>query len=393
MKNILTVMSKEFTRFFTDKRMVIMTIMPAILIYVVYSFMGSTLGSVFSPDENHKPWVSVVNAPDSVSQLLTSEGLSILNISLYEMPDVKDKINAKEADVLMVFPSDFDELIEARLNSIYLATSHRPDPPNIEIYYNSTEPNSNQVFSKVVGLLEDYETSLVNLFDVNDNDLASIEDFMASIISTMMPMLLMIFLYSGCMALSLESITGEKERGTLATLLVSPLKRSELAAGKILSLAVLSFLSGIITAIATILSLPNLMGTGGDIMDVAIYSITDYILLACVILTVLLLMVVMLSIISAFAKTVKEAGQAATPLMIVVMVVGLSGMFGGGIQTDPLYYLIPLYSSVQSMSGIFSFEYSGLNVGISCVSTLIYAGLGGYILTKMFNSEKIMFSR
>ena len=136
------------------------------------------------------------------------------------------------------------------------------------------------------------------------------------------------------------------------------------------------------------------MGGGVDgMIDAGMYSVADYVLLAFVILTVLLLMTAMLSIISAFSKTVKEAGQAATPLMIVVMLVGVSGMFGAGAQTDPVYYLIPLYGSVQSMSGIFSLEYDTLNIILACLSTLFYAFIGGFILTKMFNSEKVMFSR
>jgi len=208
-----------------------------------------------------------------------------------------------------------------------------------------------------------------------------------------MPMLLMIFLFSGCMGLALESITGEKERGTLATLLVSPLKRRELAIGKILSLAVLAFLSGAVTAIATILALPNMVGGVGDeALNVAIYSTTDYILLAFVILTTLLLMVTMVSIVSAYTKTVKEAGQATSPLMILVMLVGVSGMIGGS-QTETVYFLIPLFGSVQSMGGIFALDYSVLNVLVACLSTLAYAGIGGFVLTKMFNSEKVMFSR
>ena len=394
MKNIITVMSKEFTRFFTDKRMVVMTLMPAILIYVIYSFMGSILGDVFSPDADHKAVIYSVNTPDSITQVASASGINILNINANDTADIKEKISSKEADLLIVFPQNFDTLISEQISDLSAdSASTKPAAPGIEIFYSSTEPNSHQAFMVISGLLESYRTSIFNLFNVTGSDLASSEDFMATMISTMMPMLLMIFLYSGCMALSLESITGEKERGTLATLLVSPLKRSELAAGKILSLVVLSFLSGSITAVATILSLPNLMGAGGDIIDVNIYSAADYVLLAFVILSVLMLMVAMLSIVSAFAKTVKEAGQAATPLMVLVMVVGVSGMFGGGAPTDPAYYLIPLYGSVQSMSGIFALDYSTFNVVIACLSSLLYAGIGGFILTKMFNSEKVMFSK
>ena len=270
------------------------------------------------------------------------------------------------------------------------------DAPNIEVYYNSTVPNSASVYLSIDGVLDDYEASLANKFDVNRGmtaDLASAEDVSATFTAMLMPMLLMIFLFSGCMGLALESITGEKERGTLATLLVTPLKRSELAIGKILSLAILSFLSGLITAMSTIISMPHLMSSTEDMINTNIYGATDYALLALIILSTLLLLVSVISIISAFAKTVKEASTAVMPLMMLVMLVGVTGMFSGGAQTDLIYYIIPIYNSVQSMSGVFSLEYSAVNILISCVSNLVYACIGGFTLTKMFNSEKVMFSR
>ena len=267
----------------------------------------------------------------------------------------------------------------------------------MEVYYNATDPNSSDAFMRANSLLDTYESSLANKFDVNrditDFDQATAEDVSASIISSLMPMLLMLFLYTGCMSLAPESIAGEKERGTLATLLVTPLKRSELAVGKILSLAVLSFLSGLVTAVATILALPKLMAGAEQMIDASIYSAVDYFFLALVILSTILLLVALISIISAFAKTVKEAGTAVMPLMIVVMLVGISGMFGTGAQGDSIYYIIPLYSSAQCMSGIFSLEYSALNVALSSLSNLVYACIGGFALTKMFNNEKVMFSR
>ena len=386
-------MAKEFARFFGDRRMIMMTILPAVLIYVVYSFMGTMMANVLAPDEDHKPRIYAINPPDSITQIAQNAGVSIISTHTNEAEGLKEMIIQREADILVIFPPDFDALVED-----YDVQTATGPAPNIEIYFISTEPNSHGIYTQIVAMLDMYEASLANKFDINRDisnaDLASAEDISANIISTLMPMLLMIFLYSGCMGLALESITGEKERGTLATLLVSPLKRSQLAIGKILSLAALSFLSGSITAGATILSLPKLMGGGAEAMiDANIYSITDYALLALVILTVLLLMTAMLSIVSAFCKTVKEAGQAAMPLMIIVMLVGVSGMFGGGAHVEPIYYMIPLYGSVQSMSGIFSLEYSTLNIIIASVCSLVYACLGGFILAKMFNSEKIMFSR
>jgi len=396
MSNILTVMRKEFARFFYDRRMIIMVLFPAVLIYVIYSFMGTALRTAFTPDDDDMLLVYTVNLPASILDVIEKKDASIavFHVDWSEINKVKRWITDQDAHVLMIFPPEFD----AEVAAFNVQTAEGAPAPNVEIFYNSVNPTSMNAYMRLVSVLDYYEASLANKFDINRDisnaDLSTQEDRTATFISSLLPMLLLTFLYSGSMGLALESITGEKERGTLATLLVSPLKRSELAVGKILSLAVLSFISGSASAIATILAMPNLMAGAGDSFDaVSLYSITDYILLAFVILSTLLLLISMISIISAFAKTVKEASSAAMPLMIIVMLVGVSGMFGGGAREDAVFYIIPLYGNVQSMTGIFSLNYSVTNIMISCLSTIVYATIGGFILTKMFNSEKIMFSR
>jgi len=392
MKNVSTVMNKEFARFFGDKRMMIMIVIPAVLIYVIYSFMGTALESMFSPDEDHTPTAYVVNMPASISPLVQAAGMDVRNIGIGEVEEVRAKISRKEAELCVVFPADFDRLVDE-----YDAQTSTGPAPNIEMFFNSTEPNSSDAYSRMYMLLDYYESLLANKFDINREvdkpDQATAEDMSAGFISMLMPMLLMLFLYSGCIGLAPESIAGEKERGTLATLLVTPIKRSELAVGKILSLAVLSFLSGLIMAIATIVSLPKIVAGGEDVIDAGIYGFRDYLYLALVILSTILLMVAVISIVSAFAKTVKEANTAVMPLMIVVMLVGVSGMIGSGSQLDPIYYIIPMYGSVQSMSGIFSLDYSAINIILASVSSIVYACAGGFVLTRMFNNEKIMFAR
>lgn len=103
----------------------------------------------------------------------------------------------------------------------------------------------------------------------------------------------------------------------------------------------------------TMLSLPKLMGTESNAMDASVYSVTDYILLLLVILTTVLVLVGALAVISAFAKTVKEAGSMIMPLMVVVMVISVTSMLGSGAPKEFYWYLIPFYNSVQGMTGIF----------------------------------------
>ena len=390
MKSVWAIMSKEFTRFFTDKRMIMMTILPAIGLYVVYTFMGTMMVDIFGPDEDHVPRIYAVNMSVAVAEFAQGAELTVINIDAGGIEEAKTQIEQENADLLMIFPQDFDEHV-----AVFDVQTATAPAPNIEIYFLSTNANSHVALSGMMALLDAYESSLANKFDINrgieNADLATVADMTATVISSIMPMMLMIFLFSGCMGLALESITGEKERGTLATLLVSPLKRRELAIGKILSLAALSLVSGGAMAIAMMLSLPQMMGTGDMIENV--YSATDFALLGFLILTTLLLMVALISIVSAFAKTVKEATTAVTPLMFVFMGIGLTGMIGGGPQTEAIFYVIPIYGTVQAMTGIFALDYSVLNIIIASLCNIAFAIIGGFVLTKMFSSEKVMFSK
>lgn len=79
--------------------------------------------------------------------------------------------------------------------------------------------------------------------------------------------------------------------------------------------------------------------------------------------------------------------------MIIVMVIGITAMFGDGAKTEYYWYCIPLYNSVQSMIGIFSFTADGIQIAITVISNIIYGGLFALVLTKMFDSERIMYSK
>ena len=178
----------------------------------------------------------------------------------------------------------------------------------------------------------------------------------------------------------------------MATMLVTPVKRSHIALGKIFALSIIALLSGISSAAGVILSLPKLMGGAGDLTSAA-YSVTDYLLLGVVILSTVLVLITLISIVSTFAKSTKEAQTYVMPIMILVMVIGVTAMFGSGAAADFYWYLIPLYNTVQCTIGIFSFSANAMFVALTVVSNLVFTALGAFVLTKMFNSEKIMFSK
>lgn len=390
--NVLTIIKKEFQRFFGDRRMLLTTVLlPGLMIYVIYSLMGTFLSDRFSADGTPEATVYVEHMPASLEGTFEALPLEVVDAAGTDAEDLRALVATEAAAaVYVVFPEDFDEAVAA-----YDVGSGSP-APNVAIYFNSASVDSASAQAMIAGVLDAYEERLANRFDVNAGDaqydLAAPSDVTGMIYSMLVPMLMLIFIFSGCMAVAPESIAGEKERGTIATLLVTPMKRSELAIGKIVSLSVIALLSGLSSFLGTILSLPKLMGAAAG-MDASQYGVSAYVQLLLVVLSTVLVVIALISIISASARSVKEATTAVSPLMVLVMLIGVTSMLGSGAPQQPLWYLIPLYNSVQAMNGIFSFSASPLQIALTVCSNLFYAGLGAWVLTRMFNSEKVMFSR
>ena len=199
-------------------------------------------------------------------------------------------------------------------------------------------------------------------------------------------------LFSGCMAVAPESIAGEKERGTIATLLVTPVKRSVIAVGKIAALSVIALLSGLSSALGMLLSLPKLAGTAGAGISFSMYGFGDYAAVLGVILSTVLVLVAVISIVSAYAKSVKEASGLVVPIMILVMLCGVFSMFAASVASIGLYF-IPVFNSALVISTVLSGAVSGAGIAITVCTNVAFAALLVFVLTKMFNSEKIMFNK
>ena len=380
MSGILTIFKKELARFFGDKRMAFTAILlPGLLIYMLYSLMGTFITDNLRADTTLTPIVAVTEVPASLSETL--EQICVLT-PVADSAEAQELLANGEIHAALLFPQDFDALVATYQTGM-------GDAPLVEMHFDTTDANSYATYETLVALLDAYESALTNKFDIVRVDTATEEAASGQIFASLLPMLLMTLLYSGCTAVATESIAGEKERGTIATLLITPVGRSQIAFGKILALSLISLLSGASSTLGTVLSLPKMMG---DMVSGTIYGLREYLLLAMVALSTVLLLVTVISVISTFAKSVKEASTMTAPLMLVVTLVGVLGMAGLGSADNYALYLIPLYNSSQAMSGILSFADATVPVIITALSNLIYSLAGVWLLTKLFQNEKILFN-
>ena len=390
--NTWTIIKKEFARFFGDRQLLFTTvIMPGLLIYIIYSLMGSGIQKMVTEGANEVVTMRVENMPASLAPMFSAMDSSLV---VLEQPVAEEDIAMLEDKELNVVLVRFPERFEEAMAGMQVADSGVL--PNVEIYYNSTNNAASRVYMTVSTALGNIgRTFTVNVPQEEGQrfDQASDESIGAMIWSKILPMLIIMMLFSGVMAIAPSSIAGEKERGTIATLLVTPMKRNELALGKIVSLSAIALLSGISSFVGIALSLPKMVGMD-DGVDLGFhYTTSDYVALLLVILASVLIMASAVSLLSALAKDVKNAGTMVTPFMLVVMLAGLLPMFQNGASESLVVYLIPFYNSIEVMTAVFSHELEWGAVIVTLVSDVVYTGIAVWGLTRMFNSEKVMFAR
>lgn len=381
MKSVITIIKKEFSRFFKDKRMILTIFLPGLLIFVLYSLMGTLTDKIGKTDENYKPSAIIINMPEGLSQTL--EALISVSSEPTDEEEAKKKVEEGAVDVVAVFPEGFD-IFNAQI----------PDNvPNVNIFYNSSRENSFAGYAVLNGALEALRKTS---FTVNQSagiryDLASESDTLVKVLSMLVPMLMFSLIAAACISVAPESIAGEKERGTMATMLITPIKRWQLALGKIVSLSCFAMMSGVSSFVGVILSLPKLVGGLGLHVSSMPYGFGDYFGIFALIISVTLVIVSAFSVLSTLSKNVKEAGALISPVMIVIILLGVVSMF---VSNPPVgLCAIPLLGSGLAITEIMSLTASPLGIALAVVSNFaLTAGLV-VLLGLMFKSERIMFKK
>ncbi len=393
--NTWTIIKKEFARFFGDRSLMFTTvIMPGLLIYLIYSLMGEGIGKMVTEGQDEVVTMRVENMPEFLAAEIASDSQMVVVNQPFGQEDI-DMLADEDLNIVMVrFPKDFELLVNTYDPKCGLPA------PNVEIYYNSTNNATSLVYKTLTAFLDSYESGMSNRFDVNrvddgstaQFDMATDDSIGAMIWSKLLPMLIVMMLFSGTMAIAPSAIAGEKERGTIATLLVTPMRRNQLALGKIVSLSCIALLSGISSFIGIALSLPKMI-SGEDVELGFNYTFGDYAAILLVIFATVLIMASVVSLLSALAKDVKSAGTMITPFMLVVMLAGLIPMFQNNTPETFTTYIIPFYNSIEVMTATFAHKIMWSNVVVCLVSNICYTGIAVWGLTRMFNSEKVMFGK
>ena len=405
MKGAKIIIQKELTRVFKDKKLVFsLFVLPAVMMIGIYSLIGFLIGNMEDDVEQHISQVYVQNAPEGFDALVKESGYGeTAQIEYLEAGEdtaaIQDSIRDGDAELLIVFEEDFLEKIAAY-------QSAGDAIPEVAIYYTTSGNYSTVARDNLeAAVLSNYEMLLLGerignleqltVFNRSYADLVDENKMGGEVLGMMLPYLITFMLFVGAMSLGVDAITGEKERGTMASMLLTPVKRQEIVLGKLVSLSILSSISAVVYAVSMIAAMPIMLkSVAGDAeLPFSIeFSAVQVIQLIVIMLAMVYLYVALVSLVAVLARTAKEANTYVSPIYIIVLVAGMLTMYQGGIEKSLASYAIPIYGNAIAIQNLLLGELTLVQFGLSVGGTVLAALILTACITKAFNSEKVMFN-
>lgn len=393
-----TIYKKELARIFKDKKMVFSVFLLPVLIMVgIMALVGNLAERQVEDIKSHESIVYMINEPESFQAFLEAADLHLDAKSVEtqeERENVMESLKNGEADLMIEFPEYFDSTIQNYQQG--------DEIPQIKTYYNPSEDYSSNAYETISNqALEAYRQVLLSqrvtdmnglqIFTVNSDNKEMIvqDDQKASgkTLGMMLPYFITILLFAGAMGIGTDMIAGEKERGTMASLLVTPVKRKSIVLGKVFALMTISGISSIIYIVVMGVTFPKIMG-GDSGLDIEITP-EQIVMIGVLLVAIAFLYSAIVILISVFARDLKEASTYITPAYMVVLVIGLMTMFTTS-EPDMKDYLIPFYNTALTLKGILMSEVTMAQYGVTLVMTLVLGGMLTALIAKAFESEKVM---
>lgn len=190
-----------------------------------------------------------------------------------------------------------------------------------------------------------------------------------------------------------DTTAGERERGTLETLLTFPIKSKDIIIGKFLGVTMSSVVTGIISLVLAIISLAFTQNMftiyeGVDIM----YSPISIIFAVLVIIAYSFFISGLCIAIASTSKTFKEAQSALTPLTFISLFPGMIA-FMIGVTTTPILSIVPFLNFTLIFTDINNGNINILNILLMIISTIIYISVVLVYIIKQYKSEKVLFAK
>jgi len=392
-KNIKLIFIKELLGTIRDRRTIIaMIIIPLIFYPLLFAGIGyfSKLGSIKSEEANSKIIIDGAEfAPQLVNYLREYEKIEILILE----DDSPAKLQNGDIQAILVIPPDFKYKIE------------QEEPNKLILKYDDTEAKSriakqriNQIIEKYkdeillqrlsrLELKEEFLTPLI----LQEENTATAEKMTGSFLSALLPYLIIILIFTGAMHTAVDITAGEKERGTIATLLVSQVSRLEVVLGKCLAVMFISFTSMVLGLFGLTLAFLSGTSIAGGIEGVKFgISLSTIFLLFLVLFPLVGLASAVLVMVGIFARNIREASSYITPIYMLTIFLGIISI-SQGMELTGKMFLVPVLNSSFVFKELLMGKIYWNHILTTFSANMVIAGLALLGAARLFSKEEVLF--
>lgn len=392
-KNIKLIFIKELVGTVRDKRTIIaMIIIP--LIFYPLLFMGigyfNQMGNEKSEEAISK--IIIIGAefsPPLVKYFQNNPKIEILSIQNNPLL----KLEKGEVQLILIIPSDFKDRIE------------EGESCPLILKYDATETKSRIAQKRINQAITEYEKEIISQrlsmmhlkeefirpLILQTENVASPQKVTGSLLGVLLPYLIVMLIFVGAMHTAVDITAGEKERGTITTLLVSQINRVEIVLGKCFAVMLISFISMILGLIG--LTLAFLSGTSivGGIEGVEFgISFSTIFLLFLVLFPLVGLASAVLIMVGIFARNIKEASSYITPIYMLTVFLGVISI-SQGIELSGKMFLVPVLNSSFVFKEILMGKIYWSHIITTFSANMVIATLALLSATRLFTKEEVLF--
>jgi sodium transport system permease protein len=394
---ISVVYRKELREWLRDRRTLISTVLVPLLAFPILMVGITALATVMiGKAEQEVPKIMIIGGQDSPDLMDRLHKLDKLAVVPYA-DNWKDQISNKEIRAAVEIPKGFQ------------AGVAEGTAPTVNVYFYEGEIKSSFGAGHLQDAIKEYRDTVVkerlaakNLpasvlspFEIKQQNVAPPEKVGGASIGGFIGYAVILLCLTGAMYPAIELTAGEKERGTIETILSSPVSRFDLVMGKFLLVFSGSLASAIlsVTSMGTsfaILGRSHLMqSSGGQSLHLSLGPVSVVAVFFMALPLAVLFSAVLMTI-ALFAKTYKEAQSYLTPMTFLVVIPAVASVMPG-VELTPKLALIPVLNTSLVCKEIITGTYHWNSIILIFVSTCVYAGAAIFLAVKMFQREDVLF--
>jgi sodium transport system permease protein len=390
MNKIFTIARKEFLDTLRDRRAIIMMVAIPLLLFPVLFYAVIAVQASQEEKARNKQlkigWVEQGNAEGLARMIEEREDAQL--IRGIALADTASLLRSDSLDLIVVAAPNFDE----QLDSL--------ESGNIKLYHETSD--NDRIEKRGEALVKAYEQQLLserlgqlalspaNIDPINfqTRNVASKREVIGKLVGGFLPYIFVIFSFMGCMYPAIDLFAGEKERGTIETILSVPVNRMQILAGKLIVVATAGVLSAIVAMAGLGLSVSFLPIPDQILSAVgSVAQLGNILLILAMVIPLAIFFASLITTLSTYAKSYKEAQSLVAPMNILVIVPAAIGLVPG-IELNLGTALIPVLNVALASKEIIAgtINYGFLSVVI--LSLVVLAVAGVWFSARWFSSEK-----